>query len=85
MTRISLNPWKFILHSLSFNKFIYMVLLCAFAEITANLAPQTTKNIWQFIFTNYGHKTIIAISHEDELIKHVKRSIIFKNGKMIDE
>lgn len=49
-------------------------------EITANLDPKTTKKIWQFIFKNYKNKTIIAISHEPELIKHVNKKLIFEKG-----
>lgn len=49
-------------------------------EITANLDPTTTSKIWRFIFSQYKSKTIIAISHEAELIKHVNKRIFFKNG-----
>lgn len=42
-------------------------------EITANLDPITTQNIWNFIFTAYGDKTIIAVSHEKDLL--IRRSL----------
>lgn len=50
-------------------------------EITANLDPQTTEQIWKFIFEEYGSKTIIAVSHEKELLNHINRRIEFKKGK----
>ena len=49
-------------------------------EITANLDPATTQKIWEFIFTEYQHKTIVAVSHEKELLNHVSRRLEFKNG-----
>lgn len=49
-------------------------------EITANLDPATTENIWKFIFEEFGHKTIIAVSHEKQLLNHVKRRLEFKKG-----
>lgn len=49
-------------------------------EITANLDPVTTSKIWKFIFKEYSDKTIIAISHEPELVKHVNKKLFFKNG-----
>lgn len=49
-------------------------------EITANLDPATTKHIWEFIFSEYGNHTIIAISHEPELLKHVNKKIMFRGG-----
>ena len=49
-------------------------------EITANLDPMTTRKIWDFIFTVYGDKTIIAVSHEPEMIKHICRNLHFKQG-----
>jgi ABC-type multidrug transport system fused ATPase/permease subunit len=49
-------------------------------EITANLDPITTKKIWQFVFKQYTNKTIIAISHEPELVSHVNKKLIFKKG-----
>ncbi len=50
-------------------------------EITANLDPVTTKSIWEFIFANYSDKTIIAVSHEPELLKHINKKIEFIKGK----
>lgn len=50
-------------------------------EITANLDPYTTEEIWKFIFDEYSGKTIIAVSHEKELLNHVNRKIEFKKGK----
>lgn len=50
-------------------------------EITANLDPYTTIQIWKFIFAEYNDKTIIAVSHETELLKHVNRKIEFKKGQ----
>jgi len=52
-------------------------------EITANLDPATTAKIWQFIFSKYKNKTIIAISHEPELLKHVNKRIVFHGGRGI--
>lgn len=49
-------------------------------EITANLDPQTTEQIWRFIFKEYGDKTIVAVSHEKELLNHVHRRLEFKKG-----
>ena len=49
-------------------------------EITANLDPTTTQNIWNYIFTAYGDKTIIAVSHEKDLLNHVTRRLEFKKG-----
>lgn len=49
-------------------------------EITANLDPYTTEQIWKFIFKEYSEKTIIAVSHEKELLNHVSRKIEFKQG-----
>ena len=49
-------------------------------EITANLDPITTQNIWNFIFTAYGDKTIIAVSHEKDLLNHITRRLEFKKG-----
>lgn len=49
-------------------------------EITANLDPLTTEKIWHFIFEEYGNKTIVAVSHEKELLKHVRRRLEFKKG-----
>ncbi|MDR2902076.1 MAG: ABC transporter ATP-binding protein/permease [Lactobacillales bacterium] len=49
-------------------------------EITANLDPETTKHIWNFIFKEYKNKTIIAVSHEKELLKHVGQIFDFKKG-----
>ncbi len=49
-------------------------------EITANLDPITTQNIWNFIFNAYGNKTIIAVSHEKDLLKHISRRLEFKKG-----
>ncbi len=49
-------------------------------EITANLDPITTCKNWEFIFTAYGEKTIISVSHEPEMIKHVGRNLYFKHG-----
>jgi ABC-type bacteriocin/lantibiotic exporter with double-glycine peptidase domain len=49
-------------------------------EITANLDPVTTKKIWRFVFKKYANKTIIAISHEPELVNHVNKELVFKKG-----
>jgi len=49
-------------------------------EITANLDPMTTQSIWHFIFTAYADKTIIAVSHEKDLLNHVSRRLEFKKG-----
>lgn len=49
-------------------------------EITANLDPITTQNIWNFIFSEYGDKTIIAVSHEKDLLNHITRRLEFKKG-----
>lgn len=49
-------------------------------EITANLDPATTQNIWNYIFSAYGDKTIIAVSHEKDLLNHVSRKLEFKKG-----
>ena len=49
-------------------------------EITANLDPVTTQKIWNYIFSEYGDKTIIAISHETGLLNHVNKIIRFKKG-----
>ncbi len=49
-------------------------------EVTANLDPVTTHKIWEFIFTEYADKTIIAVSHESELIEHVNRELNFSRG-----
>jgi len=49
-------------------------------EITANIDADTTKRIWNFIFREYKDKTIVAVSHEPELLKHVKRRLRFVNG-----
>ncbi len=49
-------------------------------EVTANLDPITTQKIWEFIFVEYADKTIIAVSHEPELIKHVGRELHFVRG-----
>lgn len=50
-------------------------------EITANLDPETTRKIWQFVFDNYSDRTIIAISHEPELVRHVNKRLVFKSGR----
>ncbi len=50
-------------------------------EITANLDADTTKKIWKFIFTEYKDKTIIAVSHEPELLKYVTRRLCFSDGQ----
>lgn len=50
-------------------------------EITANLDPLTTEKIWQFIFSEYKDRTIIAVSHERTLLDFVKRKFEFKKGK----
>ena len=49
-------------------------------EITANLDPTTTQNIWNYIFSAYGDNTIIAVSHEKDLLNHVSRKLEFKKG-----
>ncbi|MCL2439709.1 MAG: ABC transporter ATP-binding protein/permease [Alphaproteobacteria bacterium] len=49
-------------------------------EITANLDPATTSHIWRSIFKKHGDKTIIAISHEPELVRHVGKKLRFKSG-----
>ncbi len=49
-------------------------------EVTANLDPVTIHKIWEFIFTEYADKTIIAVSHEPELIGHVTRELHFSHG-----
>lgn len=49
-------------------------------EITANLDPFTTERIWQFFFKEYADKTIVAVSHEKELLNHVSRKLDFKKG-----
>lgn len=49
-------------------------------EITANLDPATTRKIWSFIFSCYADRTIIAISHEPELLRHVNKRIVFRCG-----
>ncbi|MBR5130654.1 MAG: ABC transporter ATP-binding protein [Alphaproteobacteria bacterium] len=49
-------------------------------EITANLDPATTQKIWEFIFTEYADKTIIAVSHEKDLLNHIERRLEFKRG-----
>ncbi len=49
-------------------------------EVTANLDPSTTHKIWDFIFKEYADKTIIAVSHEAELIEHVNRELHFSHG-----
>ncbi len=50
-------------------------------EIANNLDANTIKSIWKFIFEEYKEKTIIAVSHEKELLKYVNKKIEFKNGK----
>lgn len=50
-------------------------------EITANLDPETSHHIWDFIFKEYADKTIIAISHEDGLLEHINRRLHFKKGR----
>ena len=40
----------------------------------------TTQNIWNYIFSAYGDKTIIAVSHEKDLLNHVTRRLEFKKG-----
>lgn len=50
-------------------------------EITANLDPLTTEKIWQFVFSEYKDKTIIAVSHEKTLLNFVDRKLEFKKGK----
>ena len=49
-------------------------------EITANLDPATTQKIWGFIFTEYADKTIVAVSHEKDLLNHIERRLEFKRG-----
>ncbi len=49
-------------------------------EITANLDPVTTQHIWNYIFSEYADKTIIAVSHEKDLLNHVTRRLDFKKG-----
>jgi ABC-type transport system involved in cytochrome bd biosynthesis fused ATPase/permease subunit len=49
-------------------------------EITANLDPATTQKIWEFIFTEYADKTIVAVSHEKDLLNHIERRLEFKRG-----
>lgn len=49
-------------------------------EITANLDPITTQKIWEFIFTAYADKTIVAVSHEKDLLNHIERRLEFKRG-----
>jgi len=49
-------------------------------EITANLDPATTAQIWKFIFEEYADRTIVAVSHEKELLNHVGRRLEFKKG-----
>jgi ABC-type multidrug transport system fused ATPase/permease subunit len=49
-------------------------------EITANLDPETTDKIWNFIFSEYRDKTIVAISHEPALLKHVNKRLVFLDG-----
>ncbi len=50
-------------------------------EITANLDPATTHKIWEFIFAEYADKTIVAVSHEKDLLNFISRQIEFKRGK----
>lgn len=52
-------------------------------EITANLDKKTTKKIWQFIFDECKLFTIIAVSHEDELLNFTNTNIVFENWKII--
>jgi ABC-type bacteriocin/lantibiotic exporter with double-glycine peptidase domain len=49
-------------------------------EVTANLDPVTTAKIWRTVFKRYGDRTIVAISHEPELLRHVGRKVLFKDG-----
>ncbi len=49
-------------------------------EITANIDADTTKKIWNFIFSEYKDKTIVAVSHEKELLNHVDRRLRFVKG-----
>lgn len=49
-------------------------------EITANLDPITTEKIWSFIFSEYKDKTIIAVSHETQLLNHINKRLEFKKG-----
>ncbi len=49
-------------------------------EITANLDPETTRHIWKYIFKEHKDKTIIAISHEPELVRHVNKKLVFRRG-----
>ncbi len=49
-------------------------------EITANLDPVTTQHIWNYIFSEYADKTIIAVSHEKDLLNHITRRLDFKKG-----
>lgn len=53
-------------------------------EITANLDPYTTEKIWEFIFTEYNDKTIVAVSHEKELLNHVNKKLEFRKGKGVE-
>lgn len=54
-------------------------------EVTANLDPHTTEKIWSYLFKNYGHKTIIAISHEPALLKYVNKFIVFEKGVGVEK
>jgi len=48
-------------------------------EVTANLDKKTIKQVWKFIFNECKNKTIIVVSHEDQVLDYVNKIIEFKN------
>lgn len=57
--------------------------IMVFDEITANLDKKTTKQVWDFIFSECRKNTIIIVSHEEQIFNYVERVIEFKNWKII--
>ena len=53
-------------------------------EVTANLDKKTIKQVWKFIFNECKNKTIIVVSHEDQVLDYVNKIIEFKNWKIKD-
>jgi len=49
-------------------------------EITANLDKENTKKVWNLIFDKFKDKTVIVVSHEEQIFDYVDKKIVLKNN-----
>lgn len=52
-------------------------------EATANTDIQSKKSMFQYLFETTNHKTIITITHSDEILKLVDHILLVDHGKII--